>query len=531
MKQNSNKHIPFEDFTDEQLDDFLNYAEPFTDEHQQSIQKRFIRERDNSSISMKKIKSKKSVKSWTVILSVALFLIILGAFSNFSTIKKMYYKLFGTGGETIFQKSDVVKNSIEFDGFKLQVLRSFRDEGRTFVLAELSDIEGNRLDENTSIIKWKMNDSYGGKHYYGFYWFSDPTMTVDFDKKNQSTIFMIDVTDSSSYKNDYILTLEEFASGSIKVEETIPFDFNYYLEQETNWSNQDVWLGDPDEYILNDDIEMTRETALRQNESRQILIHDEKQVPLSDKMGLSLSNIGYTDDLLHMQLINSHSSNRHQTGVALKNKQTGDLIFPVLYYNLERGNYKLDNPKVDDDKTIYYSELFFDIEKSELDNYELYLETDDYTTHQTGDWKIELEEPTQLPYIQLSDIEIESDGRNVILSNIKLSPISLKFAFGFRYDGLSVNEAGQSLVPSLQLSDSSILIKINMKNGEEITYDSMEMASSWVSSDNYSSQFSETSNSTMQYYIDYIDIDDVESVSFNGVETEVKTTEENIDDQ
>lgn len=61
-----------------------------------------------------------------------------------------------------------------------------------------------------------------------------------------------------------------------------------------------------------------------------------------------------------------------------------------------------------------------------------------------------------------------------------------------------------------------------MKNGQEIEFNSLEVSSRGGSDNNYPSQFSDISNSTMQYFIDYIDIDEVESVSFNGVETTIQ---------
>lgn len=480
MKDNIKKDIPLEHLTDEQLDDFLNYTEPFTEENFKNILQRFTEERDNT-IEVTTNKTKSRNKKFWFFLAAAASFFFLAAFTQMSQLKTIYYQLFGSHAEKILANSDQLSDSVTDQGLQLKALASFRDTNSTYFLAELTDLTEDRLSADTTIDSWQMN---GGGN----------ARVIDYNTETKTAtiaVYAIDNFDGS--ENDYGFILNAFSSGKIEKNEAVVFDLSHYLNSDATWTTDagSATFGGGHIPELEKKYGMTLEEL-----GADILLPEEKSAVISEDQQVSLSNIDYKDDLLHLQVKLPNTPETVYTFISLVNKQTGEEVQPIASFGVDYGTHNNETGRDD------YEQNVFDLSKSELSEYDLKIESMSYQTYQTGEWAIKLAEPQKLPTISLADTEIKIANEKVNLQDISLTALSLAFTI----DHQETDE---------DMEETPLEILVRLKDGQEIPYTDEETFN--VSANHLEKE-------ELQIYGKYLTLEDVESLIING--TEIKLAAE-----
>lgn len=461
-----NKELPLEHLTDEQLDDFLQYSQPFTEENLKQIQIRFDQLKDAEPI----LSKPKKRKRWVVTLALAASVILLTAFTQISELKQLYYQIFGAGSEEIIDNSQQLSASIEDQGLRLKAVNSFKDGDTTYFLAELTDLTEDRLDEETFLNDWSMN---GGGN----------AQIIDYDAKTKTATILVQAIASMDGENNNCFSLKSFKSGAIETEETLGFDLTPYLKTKATWvkENHENGFGGGYAEDLEEKYHMTLE-ELGENS----LKAEEKTAQISQKQEISLSNVGYRDNLLHVQIKIPNTVKREYTFLSLVNKKNHKKVDSIASFQVDQGTHSNETYRTD------YDEYVFDIPKEKLANYDLFVESRDYKTYQTGDWRIQMEEPQALPTKSFAAAEVTVENKKISLTDIVFSPISLSFE-------------------TKQATDGDFKVALQLKDGTMIDYS--KDASVTVASEK---------TTKVQITGDYLKLDQVEKILINDVELKEK---------
>ncbi|WP_265459291.1 hypothetical protein [Enterococcus sp. HY326] len=469
--------IPLEHLTDEQLDDFLSYTETFTEDNFQNIQQRFMEQRDTLADSPVLHKKKKRKKiGWLI--AAAASLMLLTAFTQADRLISIYYRLFGNQAEEMLLNTDKLTETVSDQGLELRALASFRDTNSTHFLAELTDLTGDRLSGDMILNDWQMN---GGGN----------AQVIDYNPDTKTATILVHSIDTfDGGANNYAFALNSFSSRQVENNEVVEVDLSQYLTKDATWTKDSERSGFGGGMIP----ELEKKYGFTLEElGAEMLLPEEKTAVISEEKQVSLSNIAYKDDLLHLQIKEPNTVQRQYTFVSFVNKTTGKEIKEIASFGIDYGTHNNETGRGD------YEELVFDLPQDELSQYDLKLESLDYEVYQTGDWAIKLKEPQSLPTVELGDVDITSAGYKVALKDVKLSGISLSFV-----SDLQTKE-------DLSAEELPLNIQVRMKDGQEFPYydeDSLTVASYQKTED-------------AQIFGEYLDVDDVEALIINGVEVKV----------
>ena len=176
------KH-PFEDLTDSQLDEIMAYAAPMTDASVKNVYNRFRSGR-------REIQSKKYPMRLIAAL-VAVFAVALVGFTNVDNIQRLFQMLFG--GAVQLEQTDYssIGKSVTDNGFRMDVISAVRDSENLYLLAQLFDVEGDRLSEDIYIDSGTVTGvaKIMGENVAAMSGIK--TNLLEYDKANQTAIFGI----------------------------------------------------------------------------------------------------------------------------------------------------------------------------------------------------------------------------------------------------------------------------------------------------------------------------------------------------
>lgn len=400
------KH-PLEELTDDQLDEMTQYMFNFTEENKERIITRFERAREGS-------KMKRPHKKIAAV-ALAAAMMFLAGFANVDRIQQLYSRYFGGHAAQISQYAEVIKKSGTDQGIRMDLLTAVNDGEDTYLFFDLVDETGDRLGENTFIDDWRLE---GGKDLGG-----GNCQLLEYDEKTKTATFAVHSIGGRPGK-EAVFTLNSFFADKkefdIDAGEIDIFDLasknqgrfeNYKTYRESGYGgslSQEAW---DNNFSLEDVEQVLEKDAIRLT------------IPGYDKG--YISNIGYKDGFLHVQLNPDNEKGNEALWLRLKNPKTGDTVEP--YYSVSFGVHERDGIKISND----YCEYVFAIGELTKENLDYIFNFGGFyfDTVVEGKWEVSFKVPSRMDSIQIAcDEPVIIDGKAVEIKELTVSPLSISFS-------------------------------------------------------------------------------------------------------
>lgn len=137
-----------------------------------------------------------------------------------------------------------------------------------------------------------------------------------------------------------------------------------------------------------------------------------------------LSNIGYKDGYLHIQMNPDNAAGNEALMLHLVHKRTGDEI--PIYYSINYGKYAVGELFYSND----YDESVFEISRDELKDYSLHLHGWYYNNVFEGNWQVGFQVPERMETIVVPvNAAISVNGKECTIGTIEVSPLSVAIRF------------------------------------------------------------------------------------------------------
>ena len=430
------KH-PLESLKPEELEKVAAYEHQFTDENVKNISMRF-QEKINTPKS-----NKRPVKKLTVLLaSAAVVVLALSGFANFDRIQQLFNEYFGSD-INISQYAQVIDKSCTDQGIRLDVLTALHDGDNTYLFVDLKDETGNRLSDDMFIDNWYMR---GGRDIGG-----GNCRLMHYNPDTGVATLAVHAIGGIPGK-EAVFSLNSFFTGEVEVEltdETIQLS-ELLAEHEGQFVKQDFSQGRAGGYsqeFINAGIDFDEITdGLEVN-----AIH--VTIPGYDRG--YISNIGYRDGYLHVQMNPDNEKGNEMAYLSLVNRQTGEEL--STFYTIQSGlNTGDDGDIISGD----CEESVFKIDRADLDNYSLHLNALYFNNVITGDWEVSFEVPAPMTTVPVSaDKTIVLGNKKCTVKELTVSPLSVAMVFevGIMASG-DVMRDGDITVTLIYQDGSSVLL-------------------------------------------------------------------------
>ncbi|MGY3703376.1 hypothetical protein BW731_02590 [Vagococcus martis] len=464
---NKYQQEPFEELTDEQLDELLaQMNQEMPNESKEKIKQTVFEDIHKEAEKIKPLKPKK--KKWAAILGAVAVLSLMVGYTQLDTIKAAYTKAFGTEADKILVEAEKLDYSVEDQGLKLTAKNTFKDGNTTYVLMELQDLTGDRLSEDTSISDWSMLN--GGN-----------TQVINYDKKTKTATLLVSSVAWEEHKDTgFILT--GFGSHTKEMENIVSIDWKKDLATNVKWKKYDGEKGYGGGY---DEDALKKINKTLEELNSEYLPNNHLSIQLIPNEEVFVENIAYKDGLLHVLAKYPNTTEFSYLFLELQSKDSKKVIPSVASYSAYSNETHNDETGRSD-----YEEFVFDIKESELQNYDLKVESAKTQTVVSGNWAIKLKEPKEIERKALKDITLKKE--NLALSNINLSGLSLSF---------DVKDSSPEKMEELILD-----VKLVKKDGEIID----------LTKDGGGNIYTENGQSQVSLMYDYTELSDIDSVIING---------------
>ena len=420
---------PLEHLSQEELTSVSGYEHPVQDEHIQNIQSRFkalasdaaLADADAAGTTVTDVAQEapateavaqfalfsKKRKTWKRVLAIAavisVFALTVG-FTNANKIYELYYQYFGPGAEIAQYVSEIGQSATAL-GFKVELLSAVNDGEYTYLFLDITDEEGDRLSEDVFINQWDLSGSrpMGG----------GGTELVSYDPSTKTATFAI--SSISAHPGDSVLfSLFSFMSGGDNrrmVAEKL--DLAQLLEEnEGRFTALDRLEGVSgsmsSEFMVESD---------GFNSIEEILELDALSLEILGIDTFTLTNIAYREGRLHIQLKKDDDRGNVGGWPSLEHLKTGEAI--DMYYSVGSGSRN-------EDGIASHEEFVFVIERADLKNYQLVIDSAYYGQVFDDVWEIGFQVPKRMDTIIKSvDTQIKMGSETVLLEAVEISPLSV----------------------------------------------------------------------------------------------------------
>lgn len=430
--------------SEEDINQFNSEKIPYTDESQQMIYQHFFTKRKN-------VRNKKKEKMRVFSCMIAtLLLVCLVGFTNRNQLAPIFRHLFGLPGNQFAERISTANltDMDEDQGIKMQALSAFQDGNTTYFLYTLTDTTEDRLDKKMTIDRWKMSN--GGN-----------TQVIDYDSQTKTATLLVQANSIEGEKKEKGYQLERILSGYD--EKTVSFpelNLTKEISRKADWfeDEKSTSNGGYDEKAM-------RKLGLDFDKINKFLVPMKVNQPLIYDPDIMLSNIGYKEGLLHVQIKIPNQINFETAFVNLVHRETGKEV--PFVYSVQVGDETHNN----DTGRTDYIEYVFDIKKEALKDYKLEIYYFGYKEKIKGNWRIALKEPVRLPEISLPSTAITVEGQTIQLKDLKLSPLSVSYFIdkSVTRSQLSAIEMAVLLKDGTRVNMEDVSVE-QMKNGWKVRY-------------------------------------------------------------
>ena len=431
------KKHPLEYLDDTQLDELLHYNEqPFDKENKNNIHQKFATKK----ALVKKRNQRR--RRWLISGATAALALILVGFTFRDDLSVAYKKRFGNQTELLLLNSDKLSQNVTDQGLELKAVASFKDGSNQYLVSQLTDLTGERLDESTMIDRWQM---FGGGN----------TQMTHYDASTKTATLVTSAIGADDTPNSGF-QLTAFTSGKKDFATTYQPNWQNLLQAKKSWidlTKQQAQGGGLNE-------EVAKNYGVSWNE---LVKTGLKPSQVNEKLDnqFTISNIAYKDDLLHLQL-------------KIPNTPKMAAVFPQLVINdkkidtladfsVDYGTHNNKTGRAD------YQEYIFPVKKADLTQAKLVLTGWRWETYQEGDWAIQLKKAKELPLTKISSQTLTTQQGELKLDNIQLSPIALDFNYTGNLSGTTITlnyEDGTKFTTTVEYTD-----QLNHKKAENFRYE------------------------------------------------------------
>jgi hypothetical protein len=443
------KH-PLEDLSSDELAKVADYEHPFTDLIKQNIAVQF---NAKTAVSKRTTPNKKTIpekktapdkeiaagekpatrkkRSFRPLVAAIIAAAVLSAtgvvFANFDRIQQLYNEYFG-GDTGISKYAQEYGHSCMDQGIRMELITALSDGDTTYFFVELKDETGNRLSDSLSVAAWDFDFRQGNSG--DALAASTSSSLVNYDPATGIATLAFEFEAIGGHLgNDAVITLSAFFTDRVKVDITADtLDLDKMLRENDGVlvpreDTGSLCAGSSQKFI-EDGINLYTVDVLQQD-----ALHID--IPGYEKG--YISNIGYRDGRLHIQINPDNVIGDEGVLVNLKHKQTGKII--ESYYSIGIGEWASEYGGITHIQSDYI-ETVFEINREDLKNYSLYIEGWYYNNIIEGNWQIGFQIPESMPVIIKSDIGISVNGQERMISTLEVSPLSVKMHFS----GIEIDE-------------------------------------------------------------------------------------------
>ncbi|UUV98954.1 DUF4179 domain-containing protein [Vagococcus luciliae] len=364
---------PFEELTDEQLDELLaQMNQEMPHDSKEKIKQTVFENINKETEKIKPLKPKK--KKWAAILGAVAVLSLMVGYTQLDTIKAAYTKVFGTEADKILVEAEKLNYSVEDQGLRLTAKNTFKDGNTTYVLMELKDLTGDRLSEDTSIEDWSMLN--GGN-----------TRVINYDEKTKTATLLVSSVSWEEHKDTGFM-LKRFVSHRKEMKNTVAIDWQKKLVTDVKWKKYDGEKGYGGGY---DEDALKKVNKTLEELNSEYLPDNGLSIGLIPNEDVFVENMAYKDGLLHVLAKYPNTAEFSYLFLELQSKDSKNVISSVASYSVY-SNETHNNETGRSD----YEEFVFDIKESDLQNYDLTVEVGKNQTVVSGNWAIKLKEPKEI---------------------------------------------------------------------------------------------------------------------------------------
>jgi hypothetical protein len=354
------------------------------------------------------------------------------------------------------------------NGIKMEVIAAANDEDTSVIYLSLQDLTENRLSENMEL--------YFAPESYNFI-----EKIISYDKNTKTAMVQLILNNDihKRYKKYIDKMVNLMISG-------IATDRKDYQITDTGVNLSDIINSSTGKIQYN-----TFKEYIGGGKSilKKVLKPDQKNIAVKDMEYGYISNIGYIDGQLHIQVKKMAGTSNDYCGFLLIDKSSNEIPSDGRYGSDFKG----------DDGYIYHEDVFA-VKASELDKYTLGVWLTTYAYHTEGNWNSKFE----LKDEKSKEINCNVSLKGMNINKIFLSPLGVKITC--IYDK-SVSQKNRYFY---RISSKKDVVLVKMNDGSILTLDK---AWGWGNS-----------SSAIRKYLspEPIKVEDVKEVSIGGNIVEIK---------
>jgi len=353
----------------------------------------------------------------------------------------------------------------EDQGIKMETLAAINDDEMAAIYFKMTDLTGNRIDYKLDIYDYFVKGAT-----------THNTQLIHYDEATKTATMRMLVNGGKKLNGKNItVRIDSFMSGGMTEKEYNP-GFDLYSLLKDKPASGTTFLNRQTDDISGfggkgiDDIRKQEEIA--------VLEKDKLHISLPGMDWQYISNIGFVDGKLHIQVNPESNMGRFNHGYFYFTDLNGNRQ-DIAMYSISYGGYEIDRVHTGGD----YIESVYDISDiSQLKDLKLSGYFTTYTDYVQGNWKTSFDMESTTDTKQAS---VDMKLADAVITNVEVSTL------GITLEGKGLNEIGSS--------DDNIAI--HYKDGSVIHSDST---------------ISSSSNRVKLLYPEVIDIENVDFVTING---------------
>lgn len=387
---------------DNRIDEYMEYSIPFDDDSNENIKRKFY---DNANFQNKKIRKSKLV---AIIGLASVFVFSTLVYANVIDLSELYNRLWGDNQSYVDEKVVNIDMREVDDGIEARIVSVFMsNESEINVIITLKDTTGQgRITKDSRVDNYNI---YSGNDDSGS---SGTFRIIEFDEKTNTAVYLINSYRANGYDGEITLELNDITNDS---NEAMPWgiveDIDIYEQ-------------------ITDEVETMAQTEVIQNESyymgdigyevvqnMNLLALDKNIMPFENIDWAEISNVGFVDNMLHIQVKEFvNGKNRGFGGIDIN-------IDGIIYYNdIQFGFYEQASTDYK-----YYEYVYTEItELNQLKDSVVMINYRENGDNIPVSYTFKFDKPDGLTSnVIASNVDVEIAGVNVFATEIALTPSSV----------------------------------------------------------------------------------------------------------
>ncbi len=318
-----NKNL-ISELSDEQIDALLTYVPLFEEQNKENIKAIAFEKISNNRANNKRFSYKKSALSALIAVAILVSSSLVVAAALGVDLGQIFNSFFNPEVANVID----VEQIAEQEGIEIKLISAYSDGSQAYAMLEMKDRKGNRLSDNMKLL-------FRNSNYNAYL-----CTPIAYDKVENKAVFGIKIICHQEIEvGDLVPFNVEKVLLDVDAIQARPINFPLYsLALEKEVISYQQW----EEAASDGDIESTGAIAVSDEvniEEIGFLKLDEITATLPGVDWAVVTNIGYVDGLLHIQLKRTDAYNfDYNFGSLLLQDSSGGEVTPLL--DVEKGNYQ-----------------------------------------------------------------------------------------------------------------------------------------------------------------------------------------------